>query len=568
MKRSRTSSGKSTVFASGLPCKRASATSAFDVRCWVLDVQRTLAIGPLALTGIIFAASLLLTSCSTPPPPVLTPIGAAVPAAAPTNAAAPVTPLPEGPIRITVMDAILQGLENNRALRVQRLGPALRRTFEQEREGVFDPVFSAQLSRQASKAEQPSGSGTGLTNSDVTTVSGSVGLSKTFATGTKVSLDSTTSLKDSSLYADEFDTTRGGVSVTQSLLRGGRWSANLASLRQARLDTLSSEYELRGYAEALVARIESTYWDYALAQRQIEIVTDSLKLAEQQLADTRERIAIGKTAQVELSAAEAEVAARQADLINARSALDQVRLHFLALLNPPGTNTFQREVALLEQPATPEARLDDVAAHVGVARRMRPDLNQARLAARRGTLEVVKTRNGVLPKLDLFINLGSSGYADSFGRSANRANGDFYDAEAGVALEYPLGNNDAEARNERARLGADQAAETLANMEQLVEVDVRSAYVEVQRAREEVTAVGVLVRRRQDAWRAETEKFGVNKSTTLLVAQAQRDLLAAQIQLERAVADHLKSFISLYRLEGSLLDRRAISAPGRDPAMP
>ena len=524
--------------------------------------------GKLPVTALwrlsfLLLGSLLLASCVSTQPPALTPIG---PDLTPTNVTPIVTQArPPSPLQVTVMDAILQGLANNRALRVQRMGPALQRTFEKEQDGAFDPVFSAQLARQKTKAEQPTGSGMDLTNSEATTTSGSVSLSKRFASGTKVSLDGTLDTETPSLYADEFDTARGGISLTQSLLQGGSRSANLASLRQARLDTLATEYELRGFAEALVARIESTYWDYALARRQIEIFTNSMGLAEQQLDETQERIRLGKTAAVELSAAEAEVASRQTGLINARSDLDRVRLQLLLLLNPGGTNAFQREVELLEQPVVPDAKLDDVETHVAVACRRRPDLNQARLAVQRGTLEVVKTRNGVLPKLDLFINLGSSGYADSFSRSVSRVNGDFYDAQAGVAFEYTLGNNGAEARSERARLGEAQSAEMLANMEQLAEVDVRSAYVEVQRSREEVTATRVLVRRRQDVLKAESEKFNVNKSTALLVAQAQRDLLAAQIQLEQSVSSYLKSFIDLYRLEGSLLERRGISAPGREP---
>jgi outer membrane protein TolC len=109
-----------------------------------------------------------------------------------------------------------------------------------------------------------------------------------------------------------------------------------------------------------------------------------------------------------------------------------------------------------------------------------------------------------------------------------------------------------------------QAAESLANMGQLAELDVRSAYEEIRRAREGVAATALLVARRADALRAETEKFGVNKTTALLVAQAQRDLLAARIQEVQAVVDYLKSFIALYRVDGTLLERRGIVAPGRD----
>ena len=519
-------------------------------------------IGPLLVACVhVLAAGILMGSCASPPD--LASIG---PVTGATDiVTTPTRLMPDGPIRITVMDAILRGLENNRALRVQRMGPAIQRTYETQTDSAFDPVFSAQLSQQKSIVEQRADSG--FTNVDATTVNGSVSLSKTFATGTKISLDGVTSLVDSSLYSDELDTVRGGISITQSILKGGWRPANLASLRQAQLDTLSTEYELRGYAEAFVGQVESTYWDYALAHNKIDIYSNSLSIAEQQFSETKDRIAVGKTAALELSAAEAEVASRQTDLINARSTLEKTRLRLLHLLSPAGSNIFQREILLLERPAVPEVIQDGVEAHVEVARHMRPDLNQARLALQRGTLEVVKTRNGLLPKLDLFVNLGRSGYADSFGAAVDDVNGDFHDAAAGVMIEYPLGDSDAEAKSARARLGREQAAETLDNMQQLVEVDVRSAYAEVQRAREEVAAVEVLVKRRQDSLRAENEKFSVNKSTTLLVAQAQRDLLASQIQRIQAVVSYLQSFIDLYRLEGSLLQRRGISAPGNAPVV-
>ena len=51
-------------------------------------------------------------------------------------------------------------------------------------------------------------------------------------------------------------------------------------------------------------------------------------------------------------------------------------------------------------------------------------------------------------------------------------------------------------------------------------------------------------------------------TTALLVAQAQRDLLQSQIAEVRAMVNHRQALIDLYRLEGSLLLRRGVSAPG------
>ncbi len=167
--------------------------------------------------------------------------------------------------------------------------------------------------------------------------------------------------------------------------------------------------------------------------------------------------------------------------------------------------------------------------------------------------------------LDLFITLGKTGYADSFGDSVTDIDGKGYDISGGIGLAYPLRNREAKASHRRAILDRTQAVEAVDNLAQLVQVDVRAAYIEVQRAKEQVAATTASRKLEEEKLRAETEKFRVGRSTTLLVAGAQRDLVISQIAEVRAVADYLKALVNLYRLEGSLLERRGISAPGREP---
>ena len=68
----------------------------------------------------------------------------------------------------------------------------------------------------------------------------------------------------------------------------------------------------------------------------------------------------------------------------------------------------------------------------------------------RNDLELVRTQNGMLPLMDLFVTLGKSGYANSFGESIRNINEDSYDALAGVNFEYPIYNRSAKARHRRA----------------------------------------------------------------------------------------------------------------------
>jgi outer membrane protein TolC len=91
-----------------------------------------------------------------------------------------------------------------------------------------------------------------------------------------------------------------------------------------------------------------------------------------------------------------------------------------------------------------------------------------------------------------------------------------------------------------------------------VEADVRAAWLEAGFAAERVSSSAELRQLQEQKLAAETEKFRGGASTTFLVAQAQRDLLASQLAEAQAAVGHLLAVVTLYRLEGTLLERMGI----------
>lgn len=286
---------------------------------------------------------------------------------------------------------------------------------------------------------------------------------------------------------------------------------------------------------------------------------------------------MGKIAEGEVAAAEAELARRREQLINARSDAEKARLRLLRLTNPLLEGFWSRQLELRDEPkmlaqleASAELRhpLEDPVTHVQLALRMRPDLNEARLQIKRGDLELVKTRNGLLPRLDFVLQLGKSGLADAFAESIGDITQDHYDALAGLNFEYPPLNRAARARHRAAVFTRSRAAEAVANLEQLVSLDVRTAYVEVERALAQVAATAATRRFGEQNFAAEQEKFRVGRTSSFLVAQAQRDLVASRIAQVQAVVNYMQALVEFYRLEGSLLERRGIKTPGAEPVDP
>jgi outer membrane protein TolC len=464
------------------------------------------------------------------------------------------------PFRVSLSEAVLTALEHNAAFRVQRLQPQLIRTREEAARAAFDPVLFGEISWNRENgpkfAFQASTNAATETSLDHTAVK--AGVAETLPLGTRMELSAQTDIDH-----PEYNPTasRLGLSVTQPLLAGAGTGVNLAILRQARLNTRISVFELRGFTLALVAEVERAYWAYVQNRDQREVYRDSLRLAEQQLDETRERIRVGKLAELESVVAEAERASRREELIGAESQFSTARLRLLRLLNLPQSSPWTLVPEASDKPSPPDTALEDVDTLVTAALSSRPDLNQARLVFERGELEVVRTRNGLLPKMDLFVTLGRSGYASSFSDSVGDPEARGYDTGVGLQVGYPLRNRAAGADYRRAVVSRQQADEALTNLCLLAQEDVRVSWVMAQEAMARVAAAQVTQGLQERKLEAERSKFREGKSTALLVAQAERDLLASRLSTIRAVISSLTTRTDLYQKDGSLLARRGIGVP-------
>lgn len=472
-----------------------------------------------------------------------------------------IDPLPaadvDGLLTISVEDAVFMALGRNRDLRVRQFGPVIAGTFEQIERGRFDPELFGEISasrRESSEVARATGSQFNVQARDA---AGQVGLRQELPTGT--TMEGTVSQgRTISNRAPEQQEARLGLTVTQALLQGFGPMVNLAAIEQARLEGLASRYELRGFAEVLAADAEIAYWNFVLALREITIFERSLEVARQLLDEVRQRIEVGDLAPTDAASPRAELAMRQQALIQARSRLEAQRVRLLRLLNPHDTGALDHDVAAVSDPVVAPIVLDDLPERLVLARQQRPDLSEARLRLDQNRLATIATRNGLLPRLDLFIALGKTGYGDTFPESFRELDGRTYDATAGVRLSHMLGNRAAEGRDLAARASRQQAAAAVENLSQLIELDVRLAWTEVERARQQIHATAASVALQEETLRAEQERFRVGASTSFLVGQAQRDLLAAQIAEVDATVAYRIALVNLHLAEGSLLARRGI----------
>lgn len=459
---------------------------------------------------------------------------------------------------LSIEHAVFIALRQNRDLRVASFSPVIAGAFEEIEQGRFDPEFFADANLAREESSETSRSTGGQFSVRGNDADGAIGIRQTLPTGATVTFDVSES-RDISNRAPEQQQARIGLTVTQALLRGAGSVFTLASVRQAELETEISKHELRGVVEALLAETETAYWNYLLAQRKIAIVEESLDIAKRQADQLLQRIEIGVLPRTEAAAARGEVALREQALIDATSELRAARLRLLRLLGAPLGLAATTEIAAVSRPGEAGETLGEIADRLALARLRRPDLSEARLRLDQNRLETIRTRNGLLPRLDLFISLGKTGYADTFGGAFRDLDGSTFDVTVGVSVAQSLGRTAAGGAYRAAVASRDQAAEAIANLEELIELDVRLAATEVDRSRQQIAATATTRELQEETVRAELERLDVGSSTALLVAQAQRDLLEAQIAEVEAIANHRVALIGLYLAEGSLLDRRGVS---------
>jgi outer membrane protein len=472
--------------------------------------------------------------------------------------------LPAGGILdLTLEQAVVTALSRNRSLRAEQLEPVIAGTFVEQELAEFDPVLFASGSYESYRDRSLDNVAARFFSIDGTRTNLRAGVRQSFLSGTDVSLalDLNNRDDDNSDFSEEG---RAGLNLTQALLRDRGAAVNIVDIRQAETSKLASVYSLRGFTENLVAEVENTFWDYALALRQVEIFEESFELAQKQLANIQTRIEVGQLAETEKTVGDAELALRLQQLIDARNDREQARLTLLRLLNPPAADGWDRQITLSEKTIVPEVTLGTPEEHEALAVRLRPDLNEARLQARRGELETVQTRNGLLPRLDLFMILGKTGYSQSFSSSFEDLDGPGYDFTIGLDYEFPLYNREARALDRRAQASYDQALESIENLRQLISLEVRNALLEVERSLQQISASASRRALQEEVARTETIRFQVGTVTALDVARVGRDLLESRINEVEAIVNYRQSLINLYRLDGTLLLRRGIQGPGAE----
>jgi len=465
-------------------------------------------------------------------------------------------------LSLTLRDCYEMALRNNLDISIERVSPRIVETSIFIEQAVFEPLFSANAAFQSSArplnaAQSAATAGLSSIKSEQIPTSMSVG--GRLGTGALYQVEATNSGAGNTLNMFNYEHSAfAGISVSQPLLKNIGFDNNFVGIRVARKHyEISLSVLIQRVMEA-VAAAEKAYFDLVFARQELEVRRESLNLAETLLKENQARLNAGVMSPLDVTEAEAAVAARREEVLVAeRAVLNQENL-LKRIISADVASLRDTTLVPVEEPLTKEFPVDfDVS--IREALQHRPDYLQAKKEVERRQLVLQFTRNQLLPQIDLQGSYGVNGLrGDYFPAYTHALEGDNPQWSVGIAITLPLGNQRERANHAAAKLENERALLNLKRTEQNIFVEVDNAAGTVQTNFRRIAAAATALRLARERLDAERKKLAAGTSTTFLVLQAENDRRAAENNWLRAILDYNKSLIDLYSIEGTLLKRLGV----------
>ena len=457
-------------------------------------------------------------------------------------------------LNLTLGRAIRMALEKNFSIAVTKFDPKIAAEVERATEGRFDPAFSLSYLRgEGVTADQflrtPTGGGqhfsvkaidqsavwtTGVTGVTIWGLGYDVGLSTSSHSGTANS------------FAEDF-TSEMSFNLRQPLLRGAGTAANLASVRIARNNVTISEWSVKDQVIAVITQVIEVYNELQFTHENLEVARRSRELARQLLRDNIKRVEIGVKTPLDVTTAQAEVAAREEAVITATRAVKDQENFLKQLITADLFPLLRTRIEIAEPPSP--AFEANVVAGIKDALQLRPDYRQAKLDIENKHINIVGKKNDQLPQLDLVASMNLLGFDDDFGTSATRTLArDQSSWSVGATFSIPIGNRTARGQYNAAKLEAAQSLVKLQQLEQGIIVLVDNANGAVVTARERIEATAEARRLAKESLSAGEARLVAGTGTTFEVLELQKKLTEAETAELRARADYNKA-VARYRLQ-------------------
>lgn len=467
---------------------------------------------------------------------------------------------------LTLNDAIRAALAKNYTIKASAAGTEAATADLAAEWGAFHPGFQARYDFSSDGSPQSADPFTGNRppSSVVETDAYSAGVGGVTPWGLNYTLSAYTQNQRGTFnsFADNYYTF-AGIELTQPLLRGFGWDANLVNVRLARAAHRTQRWAYRATVMNIVTGTLNAYLELDFAQKNLAISRRSRDLAQSLLEENEKRFAAGSLSQADVTSARTRVATREEAILIAERAVFLAENTLKALITDDSTTALLADhLTITKAPALPDHQ-PNPAAEFGAALERRPDYQQAKFSVDRADANRRYRRNQLLPRIDLVGSLGYNGSDPDFGESRDQVlDRDSRSYAVGVVFNSPITFAAERGRYRSAKFNQQQAELLLAQTEQDIVVALGNAANNIETTRQRVEVSKQSLDLAEQALDAELKKLRAGTGTTFVVLAQQEILAGAEISAYRAEIDHQRALAEYDRQLGLTLEKHGITIEG------
>ena len=496
----------------------------------------------------------------------------------------PAQPTQEQTLSLTLQECILRALKNNYSLAVQVMNPELSDIAVALAQEKFIPSLSFSFNRRDTAQASYSWLDAGDITKQLSDVY-SAQLTQQIPFGGNLTLSLSENKNDTNSRFQTINPRYGttlNLSFTQPLLRDFGLRVSQQQIIVAQNNYQISENQFAKFVQDFVYQVEQSYWNLVFATENLKVLQQSLDLARELLEKNRRSVEVGTLAPIEVLNAQADVASREADILDAQVLVKNTEDILKAVINLEADTPQAGQLRLLpgDKPAFEKAEAD-LNQSMATALASRPDLAASQIDIQNKEFNLTYARNQLLPDLSLTAQYWSPGvsgtqilYQDNnpllgviigtLPGNVSQALKDTFGLKyrnwsVGLTLSVPLNTIFFRAYAAQAKVSLDQALANLKTQEQQLGLDVRSAVRGVQTNYMRVEAYRLAKELAHKRLQAEEEKLRVGLSTNYFVLQYQRDLATQQSMELKALIDYNLSLAKLAQVTGVSLKNKNIS---------
>ncbi|MBP6005219.1 MAG: TolC family protein [Pyrinomonadaceae bacterium] len=362
----------------------------------------------------------------------------------------------------------------------------------------------------------------------------------------------------------------------QPLFRDRAFDSNRRGIEIAKKNQLISDSSLQLKAIDVIASVEAAYWDLTFALRNLQVQTDNLKQARDQLESNKRLVDKGVLAPIEIVAANAQISTYEQVIFAAQEGVTRAENTLKTLLLPDRSSVEWTRPLTPVTPVTLTAPRQSLDLAVTEALKNRPEIAQLETTADINGIDQKFYRNQKKPQVDLYGIYTTSGLAGTETAAAfnpttglsrvppnlvggylnslgNLLQQDYPTFRVGVSISLPWGNRVAKANLGETMVEADRIRNLRAQAEQRIEAEVRNALQALKSAEARLVSATAARVAAEELFASEERLFRGGTTTFYLVVQRQTDLLIARSRELQSQTDLNKAISEYQRSVGSTL---------------